>query len=211
MGRVSGGAAEQLAAVLPRPAPALLRDSDIRQALRARLAAAHDPADTLIIDELGVCQGAVRVDVAVVNGLLAGFEIKSERDTLDRLPAQAIAYSRVFDEVTAVASERHLAAITELVPEWWGLEVATLADGGVILQPVRHAARNAAVEPASVVKLLWREEALDELRARGLGRGVMSKPREFAWARLAKSVSCQELGEIVRSRLRSRQSWRPDR
>ena len=34
------------------------------------------------VEELGVCRGRVRVDVAVVNGTLHGYEIKSDRDSL---------------------------------------------------------------------------------------------------------------------------------
>ena len=64
-----------------------MRDRDVRQALLAHLAELHagDP-DTRIVEEMGVWCGTARIDVAVVNGELCGFELKSERDTLERLP-----------------------------------------------------------------------------------------------------------------------------
>ncbi len=63
----------------------VLGDSDIRAVLRSRLFLKHpDEADTVVIEELGLCRGQVRVDVAVVNGLLHGYEIKSDRDSLRR-------------------------------------------------------------------------------------------------------------------------------
>src|ERR1700674_1251921 len=70
-----------------------LRDSEIRAALRAKLHSIHsqDP-ETVVIDELSLCQGDARVDMAVVNGSLSGYEIKSDRDTLTRLPRQLAVY-----------------------------------------------------------------------------------------------------------------------
>ena len=69
--------------------------------------AQNDP-QTLIVEELGIRQGAARVDVAVVNGSLHGYEIKSARDTLERLPKQSELYSSVFDTITLVTAENHL-------------------------------------------------------------------------------------------------------
>src|SRR4051812_45593489 len=80
-----------------------MRDYDIRQELRQRLRKEHegDP-ETLVIEELGLCQGQVRADIAVINGFMHGYEIKSERDTLERLPRQREVYEQCFDAVTLV-------------------------------------------------------------------------------------------------------------
>src|SRR4051812_4946444 len=99
-----------------------MRDRDIRGALWTLLHQEHkDDADTLVLDELGICEGAARADVAVVNGSLAAFEIKSDRDTLARLPAQAEAYQRVFDQVTIIVGGRYIERIVEAVPDSWGI------------------------------------------------------------------------------------------
>ena len=76
-------------------------DRDIRKALLESLRSEHaeDPS-TLILQELAVCDGSARVDVAVLNGSLAGFEIKSERDSLNRLESQIENYARCFDSLT---------------------------------------------------------------------------------------------------------------
>ena len=66
-----------------------MRDCDIRKALRKRLEEAHKgESGTRIVEEFGLCQGRARIDVAVFNGFINGFEIKSARDTLKRLPGQ---------------------------------------------------------------------------------------------------------------------------
>src|SRR5690625_4537558 len=76
---------------------------------------------TIIVNELDVCYGAVIADMVVINGEIHGFEIKSERDTLERLPIQSKFYSKVFDTVTLVVSEKHIEKATKLVPDWWGI------------------------------------------------------------------------------------------
>ncbi len=81
-----------------------MRDQDIRDSLRQELVAAYgSDSSTLIVEELGICCGMARVDVAVVNGELKGFEIKSEKDTLGRLPAQSGMYGKVFDTMSGAS------------------------------------------------------------------------------------------------------------
>ncbi|HEX6037420.1 MAG TPA: hypothetical protein VFZ20_05255, partial [Longimicrobium sp.] len=70
------------------------KDSDIRSVLYATELARHAACSgSLVVPELEICQREFRIDVAVVSGTaLHGYEIKSDRDTLSRLPAQAVAY-----------------------------------------------------------------------------------------------------------------------
>ena len=56
---------------------------------------------------MGVWSGTVRIDVAVLNGEMCGYEIKSDRDTLERLPFQIEIYSKEFDKLTLVVGRRH--------------------------------------------------------------------------------------------------------
>lgn len=66
-----------------------LRDIHLRKMLLEELYDEHkNDSNTRIINELGIDFGASRIDVAVVNGIIHGFEIKSECDTLLRLPRQ---------------------------------------------------------------------------------------------------------------------------
>lgn len=94
-----------------------MHDADLRQALHRRLARQHrdDPDGTRILDEFGIC-GQVRVDVAVVNGALTGYELKSARDTLKRLPRQADYYSRVLDYAHIVVADTHAAHALQMAP-----------------------------------------------------------------------------------------------
>lgn len=186
-----------------------MRDIDIRQALHRRLAEkfSYDPS-TRYIDELGLLQGANRVDIAVVNGQLHGYEIKSDRDTLQRLPAQAAMYNRVFDTVTLVTGGRHLEPVMQLIPEWWGVQRSDMRDGSIHLIEIRPAACNTHIDPYAIAQLLWRDETLVVLTELGLARGLSGKPRRLLWKRLVDSLSADALREIVRHQLKSRQAWR---
>lgn len=188
-----------------------MRDLDIRLALRSQLAEAHAQDDTLILDELGLCQGAVRADLAVINGSLAGFEIKSDRDTLQRLPQQAAIYGQVFDYITIVVGSKHARGLTKLIPPFWGITVVSGSRGNVSLKQRRRPRRNKAVDPLSVARLLWRDEAIALLTEFGLDRGLRTKPRRELWSALADAVPFDELSFRVREQLRSREDWRADR
>lgn len=185
-----------------------MRDADIRAVLRENLKRAHEREDALIIEELGLCTGNARVDVAVINNALAGYEIKSDRDTLIRLPNQIEIYSRVFDYVTVVACAAHVKKIASLAPDWFGITEAFAEGEAVALKTVRPGRSNPSVDAYSLVQLLWRDEALKLLTEFGIERGVKSKPRAEVWKRLAGARPVEELGRIVRHQLRTRKDWR---
>jgi hypothetical protein len=163
---------------------------------------------TLIVDELGLCQGVARVDLAVVNGSLHGYEIKSECDTLERLPGQRDVYSRALDFVTIVTSAKHAKKIRGSVPQWWGIWAASSSRDGIELRQMRKPRPNPGVDARAVAELLWRHEALEELESRALAHGLRGKPRRELWARLADSMPMTELCTVVRERLKRRRRWR---
>ena len=101
----------------------------LRARLQCRLVALHcKEPDTVLSNELGICQGNARIDLVAVNGQLHGYEIKSDRDSLRRLGTQAAMYGKVFDRVTLVCGERHLTSALEIIPAWWGvLRIASTA------------------------------------------------------------------------------------
>lgn len=186
--------------------PRQLGDADIRRALLARLRAEHTP-DTLVIEEMAVCRGDARVDIAVVNGSLSGYEIKSDRDTLLRLPRQRAAYRQCFDTMTIVAGGRYLAAARRSVPPWWGIIAALPTDDGPRFEPKRPARPNPRVTPKRVVQLLWRAEVIASLESEGVPVPRSAKMREL-WQALAVAAPRERVLEIVRERLKARGDWR---
>ena len=177
-------------------------DPDVRALLREYLEDLHEGTDTRVLEELGLCQGDVRVDVAVVNGELSGYEIKSPSDTLARFPNQCRIYSKVVDRAWLVAPEKTLEK--SVAPEWWGMIAVFEVGDRLALRVVRPAQPNPKPDPISIAKLLWRDEALEVLRGAGRARGVMTKSRKIIWKRLIESVALDDLRAAVRAALKRR-------
>ena len=185
-----------------------MRDSDVRAAVLRMLSRrhAHD-STTRIVEEMGVWSGSARIDVAVINGELNGYELKSNSDTLERLPQQADLYSRVFDHLTLVVGTKHSAKAAELLPEWWSVLMAHERGGSLRLEPVRIGDRNPCREPFFVAQLLWRNEALTILDKLGLAEGWRSKTAPAVHRHLSESLPLADLAAHVRETLRRREGW----
>ena len=85
-----------------------MRDADVRTALRRELEEHfRDDPDTRIVEEMGIWSGSARIDIAVINGELHGYELKSERDRLERPPRQIDLYNRVKIGTIVVVLEPH--------------------------------------------------------------------------------------------------------
>ena len=178
------------------------RDRDVRTLLKRHLAEFHASTPTLILDELGLCEGDVRVDVATINDELSGFEIKSPADSLARWPKQRRVYSKVLDRAWLVATEKSLDAAK--APAWWGLVRVVETADQLGIRVLRDAKPNPSPDALAIAQLLWHAEALGALERRGLARGVRSKRRAFAWQRLVESLTLNEIRSEVRLALRER-------
>ncbi len=190
-----------------------VRDADVRAALASAIEREHvDDPTTRVIHELNLCQAAARIDLAVLNGQMIGWEIKSHADNLARLPRQQEVYSRIFDRVWLAVAPRHLEAAMSQVPPWWGVVIADGSSGDCELRVVRRSALNREVDPASIVRLLWRQEVLDELEKLGLADGLHRAPRRVLWNELAgavpRRISGAQFRTIVREHLKHRPGWR---
>jgi hypothetical protein len=182
-----------------------LGEVDIRSALRTRLFLEHgNEVDTVIIEELGLCRGQVRVDVAVVNGVLHGYEIKSDRDSLRRLNGQVEVYGNVLDRATVVVGDRHIAGAVGIVPVWWGVLRAYSTDTGVQFKTLRCAEKNPHKDARSLVELLWLDDAIALLEQRSAACGIRSKPRHIVWDRVCEQFATDEIAAAVRARLKAR-------
>ncbi len=188
-------------------------DASIRVVLRENLRDNYrNDSETVIFEELGVAHGAARVDIAVVNGIMHGYEVKSDLDTLRRLPEQMNKYNSVFDQVTLVVGQTHLHEAVKLVPDWWGIKIAKVAnsDDEISFSNIREAEENPNQDNIAIAGLLWREEALNILEEIGQANGVRSKPRMAIYERLAEVLDSKTLKAKVREHLRFRMNWRSD-
>jgi hypothetical protein len=132
----------------------------------------------------------------VLGKSLDGYEIKTSRDTLKRLPKQIEAYGSLFDRCTAVLAEKHIEKAQGLLPKWWGIMAIACDDEGTSLRNVRKARANPGVRAETLVRLLWRDEAMSALL--GLGhQPERTAPRNYLWDELLRTTSLRSLKSIV--------------
>lgn len=182
-------------------------DKDIRPILYNKFASLKEfisDESSLIIDELSVVDGAARVDIAVVNGKLHGYEIKSERDTLDRLPDQIFFYNMVFDKMTIVISEKFLDKIKTIIPEWWGIYVISNNKNKIKLKIEKKAKINKNVQKDALLTLLWKDEMIEFLEKIEIKKGVRTKTKDVLTRLIIQNFSLKEIKDFIKNKLKSR-------
>lgn len=177
-----------------------MNDKRIRLALWQKILRRYlSLPNALVLEEIGIRHGTARVDFLLVNGLLHGFELKSDRDTLRRLERQAGIYNSVLDRMTLVVGFRHADSALRMIPQWWGVKLVSSGKrGGIHFHDARTPQDNPQLDKAAVVKLLWREDALQILTQLGLEAGMHSKSRRVIYERL---VECADL-DFIRAKTR---------
>ena len=161
---------------------------------------------TVVVQELGLRRSDAIIDIAVVNGSLHGYEIKSDADTLRRLPRQVEVYGQVLDRATLVVGRQHLAAARRMVPRWWAMMVVDAGARGPSVLSLRASSENPDRDARALAELLWLDEARELLGARGALRGFRDRPRPAVWDRLCEVYSLEEIASEVRARLKARAS-----
>lgn len=186
-----------------------MNDRAIRDALKRYLHQEMSLESTgVLVDELSICGGETRADVALLEGVLHGFEIKSAFDKLDRLPRQTVIYGRVFERATLVVSNSHMDLAKTMIPGWWGLIRSSDRDGCSCLRRVRKGRPNPSPDAFEMAMLLWRGEALSILEEYGGDWGVRSKPLSEIIVRLVELFPPKHLAQLVRRTLRKRGDWK---
>ncbi len=185
-------------------------DADIRSALhRQRLQHHKSRPGTLVIDELGLAHARGRVDVAVINGCIHGYEIKSARDNLDRLGNQLDVYKATLQRLTIVAACRHLPKVLTEAPDWCGLiEAEQGPRGGIQLHSIRAAKSNPDVDPVMLAHLLWRPEVIELLTRVGYTPKQVRRPRKQLYEMLCEVLTPRQITAAIREFMERRQAWR---
>lgn len=186
----------------PSNGKCVLRDADIRQPLHAWLEEQYaDESDTRILHEVPIPRPSARIDIAVVNGELSGFEIKSDLDCLRRLPRQIRSFSTVFDRMVVVTTPRQLQAVRNSVPEWWGIYLAQ-NDGTFRLN--RKGRTNRIPSCENLLYLLTKEELLDVQDACGEIYCRKTAKRVDIIGALLSNISSLAIRSVVRNVLKKR-------
>ncbi len=180
-----------------------MNDFEIRRILHPYLCKTNKKQrDTIIIDEFNLCSGLARIDIAVINGVIHGYEIKSEEDTLNRLPNQIKYYNKSLEKISIVINPIHVEKVLHEVPEWWGIIIIENN-----LNEFRTAEDNPEIESISLLQLLWKDELHSILEK----YNIMYK-RDLNKKKLGEIIACSLNTSIIsqetRSLLKSRKNWR---
>lgn len=189
---------------------AATKDVDIRTALHAkRLRRVKAHPDTLVIDELGLAHARSRIDVAVINGCIHGYEIKSAKDTLDRLMTQIDIYRQTLQKLTIVAAPKHVTGIMTIAPEWCGVIAAEQGPrGGISFHVLRNAVANPEINPIMMAHLLWRDEVINLLGQVGYAPKELRRPRKQLYEMLCEAMTLREITASIRTFMVQRPAWR---
>ena len=185
-----------------------MKDPCIRELLRTtELKHYIDDIDSKIVEELSLPVAKARIDVAVINGSLHGYEIKSASDTLQRLPSQIEAYTKVFDYLSIVTEGKYGQKILDFVPEWIGIFICDEKNGIKSITELRKPIKNQNRESIYIAKLLWREEliaCLEEYKIK-----FRKKDRNWLLCEaLSVNLDTDSISALVRNKLKNRVTWK---
>lgn len=165
--------------------------------------------NAVLIEELELCLGNARIDLAIINGIAKGIEIKSNRDSLGRLSRQILIYNKIFDVMEIVVGKSHLSSVLKMVPDWWGVSLITIDSSNCLeYEKIRKSKINKMKDPLSVIQLLWKSEALNLLGKKNLANKFKNKSKKEICNQLLELFQKQELFAFVNESLKMRQNWR---
>ena len=150
-----------------------------------------------IINELDL-HGAV-VDIAIIKKKhFCGYEIKSDKDNLSRLPIQMQIYDFMFDKITIVVGISKLEEVKRIVPDFWGIMTASNGNGKITITEKRKPKLNKYISKNWLAMKLWRSDIVNILRAKDLYRNRSGCYRHKLLEVLMDNISLDELRYHIR-------------
>jgi len=154
--------------------------------------------DSIAIPEYVVDDFSARADLSLVNGCLTAIEIKSDSDSLDRLPSQLQTYTKCFHKVSVVCGPKHTHKVLGMIPRRVG--VAEISAGGQLIW-VREPQRR-HVTKAGLLPHLLRDELAMLARKASITTGGMtrSKLERVLVATYTRDELCDEVLLCLKNR-----------
>lgn len=187
----------------------ILNDLQVRTLLLDELNIKYgDDPNTRIINELGIDFGASRVDVAVVNGIIHGYEIKSDLDTLVRLPRQITYYNKLFQRMTIVSSRKYYEKVSNMVPKWWGITIIS-ADGTRLIEKRKGKQVNNQ-DKEILLKLLWKKDLEGFIDIVGFPKTMKKMKKKQLLEIFSREADLSVVRDYTYHALKNRLNWRSD-
>ncbi|MBB1288596.1 sce7726 family protein [Pseudoalteromonas sp. SR43-6] len=111
-----------------------------------------------ILEELHVHRGNAIADVVTVHSEAHCYEIKGDKDKIERLARQGEYYNKVFRKISLVTTERKLQEAIKKSPIFWGIIVAYDSQGQVKFRHVRKTSSNPYFDKELALATLWKSE-----------------------------------------------------
>jgi hypothetical protein len=160
--------------------------------------AAHVDADSVLISEMAIANWTRRADIVLANGRLWAFELKSEVDSLTRLPGQLEAFSYHFEKLVVVVAARFEVQASKMLPDGVGLWVEDRP--GQLKERVRPKILPLAKEAA--IQLMTASELRRLLSCNGMS-GLKSTPR-LELEKLAFGLPERDIANAARAAVKQR-------
>lgn len=185
-----------------------MKDPCIRQLLReTELSEFIHDGHSRVVEELTIPTTNSRIDIAVINGAMHGYEIKSASDNLDKIEHQIAGYSKVFDFISIVTEGKHYGRVLDFVPQWVGLFVCSNENGIQAIKIERKAEPNIHKTGFNLAMLLWNNELIDVLST----YKIQHRKNYRSWLlceALSSELDTDAISDIVRTKLKERENWR---
>ncbi|WP_293269019.1 sce7726 family protein [Neptunomonas sp.] len=114
-----------------------------------------------ILEELHVHRGNAIADVVTVHSEAHCYEIKGDKDKIDRIAKQGEYYNKVFAKISLVTTERKLNEAIKKTPKFWGIIVAYESEGNIKFKHVRKTNTNPLFDKELALATLWKSELTD--------------------------------------------------
>lgn len=156
-----------------------------------------------------LCIGKSRADaILVCDDKIIGYEIKSDKDNLDRLEGQMKDYTRFCNECYIVTGSMHAERILETVPEFYGIiKIYMDNDKNRHLEIVRESGKDPKESKKRKIKhqlsLLWRSEITRIAKANKV-KPISKKSKTKIAAMLADQMDYDILRKAVCEELMER-------
>lgn len=146
----------------------MLDERSIKAAVIDRLLTTGALDDAVLINEMVYANWSRRADLAVANGHLHAFEIKSDLDSLRRLEGQIAIYLERFDKLTVVIAPKYLSSVLEMAPPQVAVWCASEEDSGVKIKVVRAGRMEKVKSRDVLIDYLLRDELYCFLSSHGV-------------------------------------------
>lgn len=188
---------------MPHPTPL---EACIKVALIDHLMPTLEPGDTLAC-ETAFADGRRRADVLTISTDLHAYEIKGDRDNLDKLANQISDYQRCFDFVSIVTTRKHVSKASNIVPKSIGI---LLYEDNRISQ-VRIPKRRVRLSKSCLAEMLDRNSLQNIARNIGISTNIVRIGGVAALrGKIATKLSLNELRSAAVANLRRRYADRFD-